>query len=1135
MDWIETRKDGFEPEEAKEYFGEDSRSVQDEMTYAGASGILAILIVLMSIVGMILSWILYSRDRRLTFIYHAIALIIIMLFAIFVIFWSKKVTLQIRGGEQPNTMTLTIVFIGSIIFTLFLAGQALWFVFYKPSLFAYLVGLKTDERLWDDRMIDGSSFEDGWKSSRRMMWWTALFAFLSALCFAFIGGAANKVVWNRYGLARVGLYALLALMIYFAYRMLYAAYEVILYNKEFDMYGDSPYPKLIVYLSIFILVICVVNAFINFCRSRFGWLFMAFSWIIILFFTASASGLMWRLTRNVQHNNLGTNCQRGLAPFHENSLDDICINGGKYLPPGTSCQKQYLVNRWESDSGNELRFLNPACCELGKQYIAYPLLNLSYWTFMVFLTSFAIMALNFYLGDVTTHLAATKTKTPIADYIGLALVLLVLIIGGIWIGLKGGPELRSNPNSVVLSYTDPNDYPQDGWDIVPNKVLNSKKADVAQAGCLEMKDTEIYKTLKTSSQDCGADCIVRVAIYSENSEVKFDADSVSGSNDVKTVPSGTLDNIFSGCSTSKGSYKMLAGPASDVSKSLPHMKLCPKTVSKPPKFLFHYEEVKKSDLDSMYTKNGELNDEPTINPNCMSGYQVFTNSSTCEKNCSYESPQQAFYKLQPMKGKFYYIQNGQERDDIEADIQVTVSVQNEDNTYAGDVNLFEDGIFIIEDIPRYETMSYPMILSVRDPSGRFLPKTVEILVPSLDRSQNELSAGFVRLLTPTGTPCNVGDSQCMDNQTTSQGTLVVSAMNNVKGKDTLFEKAKVEVFKKLIIPTQDDTPVATSYTDKYGKAVIKDIPYGSYTIKVSADGFDPIYNRVYVDSPTVTFQPNQLVSSDADEALRVTSQMLEPAVDFSLYVKMENEKGNKCTISPENKYCPYSAHLSDVAFGTGEEVVTFKKLAVANYMSYLAPSSSYDGSCKEAKIIQDTYKHFEEKEASWDWNNFKKTQPIEKYLMTVKVSAPHSTSNIDSFKLGELKTETTTQTKAESQKYWTLLGRNGFALSNDKKFKAKTDITTRSNWDTKTADDLNTNQTTPASSSSSGSTPAPQQTSSNSHLLANCFTGFGKPSVLILNKYQSSEPSMQDCIPQLEKNYPSLSIKALRQAVDEAK
>lgn len=114
--------------------------------------------------------------------------------------------------------------------------------------------------------------------------------------------------------------------------------------------------------------------------------------------------------------------------------------------------------------------------------------------------------------------------------------------------------------------------------------------------------------------------------------------------------------------------------------------------------------------------------------------------------------------------------------------------------------------------------------------------------------------------------------------------------------------------------------------------------------------------------------------------------MFEPQSDFDVNLQIRSDNGTECTVNAYNKYCAYSAHSNDVYFGTGEESVLVRRLSVATYNAYVAPSRPYTYNCAagENYLINSRYYHAQLQNNlnmnmsnfNWNWEQFKTTKPL---------------------------------------------------------------------------------------------------------------------------------------------------------------
>ena len=504
--------------EQQDFMTGEPRYIEDEVRNSTLSLVFGALAGIFCLTAMILTWILYYRERTRTFLWHAIWLIVAMLFAFACAGWASGAGTAVKSGKHTNSMFTLIVFIGSLILMVYLFAQAFWLIFYRYNHFSYLIGLKTNDDLWNHRMVSGSSFDDGWTQSRRMIWWVTLFTLISGCCFAFLAYAARSLVWNRYQLTRIGLYIACLAVVIVGFIAVYWCEECYEYQKV--AFGD--YTKslisIIKVLVIVAIVYAVLNAIVNTIKVKIGYFLLGMLGIVLLVLLVCASSSQWRQVRESQLTRLDTSCIDALSPTHEKNLQDVCINGGKYLDAGQQCTKQYLVNRWEGGQPNEVRSLNPSCCELGKSYYNYPFMLLAYWTLILCIIVAIMVSFNFYLGDTSEYLGHQKNPTTGSDYGLLALVFIALIAWILYFILRNPNQIKNGTNAYAGAYNNPENNKIQGFDLVPTKVVRSANPSSDSKGCTSYNiDFMANPTFSNTDSTCTQNCLHRVALLSRNS------------------------------------------------------------------------------------------------------------------------------------------------------------------------------------------------------------------------------------------------------------------------------------------------------------------------------------------------------------------------------------------------------------------------------------------------------------------------------------------------------------------------------------------------------------------------------------------------------------------------------------------
>lgn len=208
--------------------------------------------------------------------------------------------------------------------------------------------MRTNDASWNSRMPDNDNLEEGYRSSRRLIWWTVYMTLVAAGAFAYIAYAARSVVWNRYQISRYGLYLALAFMILASWIMIYWAEETFEYEIFYNDNSIGSVARVLKAFAIAGLVFAFINTIINLLKIKLGYFIYAILAIVLLIGVTGASALLWRFVRQAQFSdqafNDTSNCAATMQSIHEDDIsDNLCTEGGKYLPAGQTCSKELLV------------------------------------------------------------------------------------------------------------------------------------------------------------------------------------------------------------------------------------------------------------------------------------------------------------------------------------------------------------------------------------------------------------------------------------------------------------------------------------------------------------------------------------------------------------------------------------------------------------------------------------------------------------------------------------------------------------------------------------------------------------------------------------------------------------------------
>jgi hypothetical protein len=942
----------------------EPRYVEDEIRNSNLSIAFGALAAVSTLVAMILGWVLYFRDRNYSFLWHPIWLIGAFLFSLACIAWAFGAGSAIKTGRQPNSLFTLIIFLGSLLLMGYMVVTALWYVFYRVIHYDFLVGLRTDINLWNHRMVSGSSFQDGWTGSRRLIWWTVFFTLLAGAAFAFLAYASRSIVWNRYQMTRFGLYWALAWIVLSSWLVLYWTRQA---NGYKDFFGSSTVDNVVLFLrilAIILLVYAFVNTVVNLLKMRLGYFLMGLLGIALLVLLTCASALVWREVRERQRteqtNADMSNCATTLNSIHENDVSDWCPAGGKYLAAGQTCGKEFLVQRWEGN--NEIRSLNPACCLSAKHFYIFPYMMLGYWSLVLTIATAIATVCNFYLGDTTEYLSNANKTLSIGDYIFLALILLLFIGWGIYFLVRKYRDFTfNNRGNYYGSYMNPGDaYSNNNnkvgdFERVPGKVIREVTPVVNNTTpqeriCYGYNTSSLYNpTFNTNYPGCTDPntCTMRLAIGSVGGTM-----NVLNDGGATRAGADNRYNFFPDCNT-LNSYYMFYGNQAQLRSLLSNLQICTNSPAVSPTLYIYSDQQPTNRMTSSGLTNQETPASFSGTSNCNN--QFTEGGCGAATQCRYRSSFQGQFQPRIAKGRYYYIKDGQKRFDIPNTISFEAYVGN--TRVGANETVLVDGIFFATNVPRYTNSSYVLSIITKDSSNQFLTRRNDYLVTP-DASANDILLGEIRLDTRDGTICPYNDSACITRQTRQNGNINVFAADGASYRDTNtpLNDATFKLFPDHT--TVYDNPFKTITSDSDGGNTFTAVPYGPYTIVASKPGYNPVIQTVDLQEQSISPSAFVMIPVNSTDYGRIVMDTGNTNVDYDLVLQMKSDGNAFCEVSPYNKYCPWTGHLNDVTSGPGEETIIIRRLAIANYNTFVRSVPPYDKTCAAGQVIKDNAYHY---------------------------------------------------------------------------------------------------------------------------------------------------------------------------------
>lgn len=976
--------------ERRDLLSGEPRYLEDELRNATFAMIFGALAAVFLIISLVMAWVLYSRERTRTFLWHAIILIFALLSAGLCAAWGAMSLSSIKVGRPPQTFLTGLVFVVAMIFAVYLFVESIWLVLYRPIHFNYLLGLFSDNETWNKRMIRDSNFDQGWKTDRRMMWWVVFFNIAAGLCFSFCAYATRSVAISRFNLTKLALYVALVWATFSCFMVVYWVEESYEYQDAFPTVVTRPQLYLLKVIAICTIVLVALNAVINLLQNRFGFFVIsALELIALLIFICVACQILRQVRQYAfTEQSVKQGCIPTMISVHENDIERWCISGGKYLPAGTSCTKSYMVSRWEGSS--EPRALNPSCCGMAKFFYLYPFMLAGYWSLYVIACLGIAIACNIYLADSNEYLNYSHASKGIVDYIGVALVFLIILGWSIYFLARKPNKLTNPTNSNMNSFIDPINNRIDAYTAVPPTIItNAQKAAAANPdgdGCYAYDpSTHPVPSFSTDNTKTTCitvnDCVERVSLLINGGKLKTGSFSTGQGPNQGTVLG--RQNFFDGCTNSNSDYSLYYGTKDQIVNFFAQARICPNddaSTVKPTVKLFQ-DQQKKTDVQT----TGLLTTEAFSNPvlgnfdqaTCGTGYSTVpagaVMSSVCSGNCKVKFDSTSDMTLYNLKGKLFYTTTSTNTD---INPEVVVSAYKGSRKIGGAYTLVTGGIFSINDIPKYKGTTYTLTLKATDSTGRFQDKVVDIVVPKDTGSDTEIPAGSIRLTTKDGSVCAAGNTTCINAQALSFGQIAVTTMDSTNatvGMPSVPASAmKVQALRGHSI---SGVPSGLTTTGADGNGAITNLAYGSYMLIANNTGYRPELLPVDLQEKNMVVRPFVLKPTNDANDMRVSAFFNDKDVDFDLYLTMKSDKEATCTVSPTNKYCPYTGDVNDIAFGTGEESILVKQLSVSNYMAYISPAAAYGTSCANSDVYETNYQNYHSQK-SWNWDSIKSGKPL---------------------------------------------------------------------------------------------------------------------------------------------------------------
>ena len=1015
-------------------------SLDEELVNVECSSTFAIVGIVIGIGCTTIALIIMLHHKSSAMVLQFIAQIFTTLAFAYCLLWSRRAIYLLKLARQPVALQTTIAFQMSFFLALYHGLHMIWLIIYRPIHYYWLLSMRANQDTWRES-FGNDTFGDLWKKDKSILAVLVIASPVMSFSFGYICYSARSLHTQKYYLSRMVLYTSLVIVSIAAWMTIYWAQTVFIYQSIMpdDTIGNQT--AVLKFIAIVTLFLAIANVFANLNRRKSFYMILTLVSLVAAMAAFASTGIILRESRisTFRETFSNSDCRTTMVSIHENNLENFCPVGGKYLNADQTCKKADLVYRWEGDNVSDIRALNPACCQVAKLFYVEPFIYLAYWGLMMVFTLITICIFNLVLSDYDGSRLWVGRVTKVLDLASIAAIASIFIVFLLYFVLRDPVQISNGTNPQVDSYISPLTKPIRGLQLVPNdiKAVHDGTADHTQ--CNDWHENVFPMAMFTSQTGCQIDCSYRVALLVERGTLKIES---SENAQIRTNESRSA--FFPGCTDPNDYYVLLYGSLEGIQKAINESSICSKD-PKGPLIALKYSQVAKNSIDGDGLTMDEKHTTSLASqsgPNSASCRDGFTESTKCVDECQVMFNPAKVTLPEVIKGRLYFQKVDSDVKYNEIPSTINIEAHRGTEKVGTNFDLFEGGLWMIENVPRIYDYSYVMTLKITDSSGQFLSKQVDVLVPGEDGTDTELSAGSIRLLTASGQVCT-GDpaEECPANLETRNGSLhfiVKDETGSVSIDDPFGDiQRSVEVLKGHGISGEVVRQVRDF--DFMGKAIVNNLEYGSYTIYSKKKDFFPTVRYVDLQEVQLYIDPIILRPTKGFHDLSITATMLDLQSDFDLQLMILSDTGFTCTVSPYNKYCGYAMVQNDISLGqVGDETIHVKRLAIATYLSFVSPAEPYDLKCQLGTDIDTSNQHYE----SWNWSEYKKTTPLSAIGIDLSTIFNGDESDFDAdgketTGLIPLKpVENTNQ--AESQKM--LISRNGVELESGQKWSFKTNF-----------------------------------------------------------------------------------------------
>lgn len=432
-------------------------------------------------------------------------------------------------------------------------------------------------------------------------------------------------------------------------------------------------------------------------------------------------------------------------------------------------------------------------------------------------------------------------------------------------------------------------------------------------------------------------CGFRVAILAKNAEFQnLPAAPVKLDESARYI-------FFPGCENIDDAFLFMKGDENEINAALSLLDYSP-TGFDDVKIFYNIEELDLNTLDNTGLKSGETTQgysKPTKNGAECADPAGYAAGTTCTGTCKYTTVVPTSNGTVQVAGHVYALDSNKTPVVFNptTDLEAKFFVDGVEQTSSSPVITQADGKVVLN-APVSALKDYTGQLHLRDTAGKYLPNIIDVSIPKSPGPT--VSFGNVVMITRSGQGCQgltgTALTDCLD-APSKKGDIKVTVIDGTTDKPVSGATVKLHHQFTTSGPTLD-----TDRTNNDGVVVFDDQSFDYGKIDVEHSGYQLSPNKIYHDNDVT--EKKIFIFPETDSPMTLLMKVTDENKESDILLDIETKTGKTCTVSPENKFCPFTEHKKDVNKGsTGYEYIDVQRMTESKYLFYAKQDDSTYGEC----------------------------------------------------------------------------------------------------------------------------------------------------------------------------------------------